>query len=684
VGDLSLHFVSDDNLIVYGLAPDGELYYSDDQGASWEHHSIPEIMPKINEVKGKVGSIFVSGSGTSKIVYIFSKGARHLTLWVSTNNGRNYTLEEDVAITTTPQSISVHPQKLNVAVLLVDAAVFNQYDVWYTTNSGTNWTRLAEIPQQGKISWSVQGSTTRLYFNQLDGSEEKNPWNSELVWIDDNFAEVHKLPKAPANIFRWFLGPTSTIGAVVCIDLDLCNDRQMHISLDGGESWSIASFPATRVDTPDQTNYYVWDISEQTVWTYVERFCADKANNATQDNLCWGDLFHSTLASQKYVLSLRFVRHHQFNNYEGIPGIYLANQYVTSDGTPAPEDPIRSLITYNKGSTWDLIAAPVVDASGQKTNCLIEDGCSLHLHSRDSEDKYSDYLYSVQKAVGLMIGSGNIGKTLLDRDDQVSMFFSRNGGVAWTEVRKGRWIYEVGDYGSVIVAIQLGSETDQFIFTIDDGDTWETVDMEVDDFLPTNIRVGDGWDSTTFILHGLRKNVTDNTTSIVVVQIDMAKSFIRKCSEKTGDFENWSPKDEHGNCVMGHSTQFRRRKHGVACSLGDSYNSTTTSTTCPCTDYDYDCEHCYEREELNKPCVWSCGDIPPPPAPEYCKASDKSNPIYYELPPGLGYKKVDQNNCVPVEKKPVAKVNCNDYLQSVKAHQPWWELFTKLMSSFLR
>lgn len=50
------------------------------------------------------------------------------------------------------------------------------------------------------------------------------------------------------------------------------------------------------------------------------------------------------------------------------------------------------------------------------------------------------------------------------------MYLSRNGGVEWeevsqyllphTQVRKGRWIYEIGDHGSAIIAAPLGITSD--------------------------------------------------------------------------------------------------------------------------------------------------------------------------------------------------------------------------------
>jgi len=43
------------------------------------------------------------------------------------------------------------------------------------------------------------------------------------------------------------------------------------------------------------------------------------------------------------------------------------------------ENKIKTYITHNKGSSWELLRAPTVDLKGAATNCFQEDHCSLHL-----------------------------------------------------------------------------------------------------------------------------------------------------------------------------------------------------------------------------------------------------------------------------------------------------------------
>ena len=57
----------------------------------------------------------------------------------------------------------------------------------------------------------------------------------------------------------------------------------------------------------------------------------------------------------------------------------------------------------------------------------------------------------ISTAVGLVLGTGNVGKYLSMREDEVNTYMSRDGGLTWLEVRTGSYIYEIGDHGALIV-----------------------------------------------------------------------------------------------------------------------------------------------------------------------------------------------------------------------------------------
>jgi Sortilin, neurotensin receptor 3, len=53
--------------------------------------------------------------------------------------------------------------------------------------------------------------------------------------------------------------------------------------------------------------------------------------------------------------------------------------------------------------------------------------------------------------VGLVIGTGNLGRKLTGNGEPKNLYISRDGGLTWRSVKPGTYIYEIGDHGSIIV-----------------------------------------------------------------------------------------------------------------------------------------------------------------------------------------------------------------------------------------
>ena len=62
-----------------------------------------------------------------------------------------------------------------------------------------------------------------------------------------------------------------------------------------------------------------------------------------------------------------------------------------------------------------MIKAPEVTLSGKKSSCYIEDNCSLHLEIYSHMGELAP-VYSTENAVGLVLGTGNIGYKLTDNE----------------------------------------------------------------------------------------------------------------------------------------------------------------------------------------------------------------------------------------------------------------------------
>ena len=126
----------------------------------------------------------------------------------------------------------------------------------------------------------------------------------------------------------------------------------------------------------------------------------------------------------------------------------------------------RTSISFDTGSTWTDLEPPKEKFNGRPFKC--EYKCSLHLHMFSSQG--IPRAYSIDSALGLIIGHGNVGPRLSHKS--VGVFLSRNGGYSWTHVADGVYIYEIGNSGGFIVMAKYGVITDEIEFSYDFGMKW--------------------------------------------------------------------------------------------------------------------------------------------------------------------------------------------------------------------
>ena len=91
-----------------------------------------------------------------------------------------------------------------------------------------------------------------------------------------------------------------------------------------------------------------------------------------------------------------------------------------------------TLISFDKGAIWSPLKPPRIDANGDRIECERDEICTLHLHSI-SNMKFPPF-YSTENSLGIVLGVGNIGKYLSNKEDEVNTYLSRDGGLNWFEV----------------------------------------------------------------------------------------------------------------------------------------------------------------------------------------------------------------------------------------------------------
>lgn len=627
------------------------MFRSGDEGVTWTEQTRNSIMPLSEDTPHGV-SLILSHETTDHHVTVYLLGSSDSgRLWISTDGGLTYALKDSL-----PRGVfALYPSPMYSMKLLARRASESPslHEVWLSTDGATTWSRvLHDVPAHAPVTWStfVDTPPDRIYATR--NSPIGKGYGAQLVYSDDMFKTQHAVTLTPydahepsanasSSVLYWWLMPPHKMLLVTCVDHIACAQRELYLSANDGKSWTRAVFPRAQRDASVAADFRVYELNEAALWVEVPRPCKPGSDG------CDSDLFHSNAFNQNFTLALERTLPWEFTKYYGVDGIYIANQYVDAQHTA-----VRSLITYNKGSQWQPLRAPLLDAQGQPTQCIPERGCSLHVRGYTAADPFT-WFYSIPNAPGIMIANGNLGRGRDVHVDQASVYYSRNGGVNWTQVAQGPHVPEIGDHGAVVVLVPTAEGT-ALRYSVNDGVEWPRCTFTSAPMFVRNVRVSQGWDSRRFVMYGRRRTATGEET--VVFHLNFDAAFTQNaCSEQRGDYEQWSPVDEHGQCVLGKHTVVKRRRAGVACYLPEEHVPETMEGACPCDADDYECEHCFYRPSLQAPCTLECllPGLPQEPR-AVCEKHE-----YWETE--LGYRLVEGNMCdpsLPGSVKPKARVPC--------------------------
>ena len=126
----------------------------------------------------------------------------------------------------------------------------------------------------------------------------------------------------------------------------------------------------------------------------------------------------------------------------------------------------------------------------------------MNIHS--SSNKLFNSFYSSKNAIGIVLANGNVGPSLLHNKESVNTYISRDAGFSWKEVKKGAYVFEIGDHGSIIV---IGKDRDyektkEIEYSLDEGQVWHKLEVSSESFYIENIITEPNNTSTTFIVIG--------------------------------------------------------------------------------------------------------------------------------------------------------------------------------------
>ncbi|GBG30812.1 Vacuolar protein sorting/targeting protein 10 [Hondaea fermentalgiana] len=368
--------------------------------------------------------------------------------------------------------------------------------------------------------------------------------------------------------------------------------------------------------------------------------------NHLHDSYGYGHVYVSDSTGGNYTFSLRDnVRNHggrcDFDRILSIEGVYMAN-YVDnveelenfaaarreredeSDGSDTegnqmvgshqvklrrPATQVKTVISFDRGGEWTLLRAPTVDANSKPITCATSD-CGLHLHGHGTP--YAP-IYSSPAAVGIIMGVGNVGTHLSSREGEESTYLSSDGGVSWSEIRKGSHIYEIGAHGELILMARDDQPTTSLIYSWDHGKTWTEIQFSQQPMDVENIIVEPSAVSRVFHIFGFSAGSSEKG---VIITLDFSGLHQRECTgasmpqNPTSDYELWSPRDADAEglgagstCHLGREVTYLRRKCDARCFTPMQFEAKRFVRNCACSERDYECDFGFRRNVAHGPCV---------------------------------------------------------------------------------
>ncbi|KAI9819558.1 MAG: vacuolar protein sorting/targeting protein PEP1 [Pycnora praestabilis] len=617
----------DDETVVMRTS-EQEIWITHDHGKTWE-----EILPYED-----VMAIYPHQYFNDVVFFITDSKSVHY----STNRGdsiREFKAPEQPNRDSL-QILGFHPDHKDWLIWTgaKDCSLFDSEDchsvAHISTNRGDDWNTLLRyvrkckfVTQNGRV-----GSEKLIYCEQYQDEDTDKPL--QLIASDDWFAEktVH---------FKDIID-FATMSEYIVVAAKSSDQKYLKVdtSVDG-KVFADAEFPPN-FNVPHQQAYTVLDSSTHAVFLHV--------TVNTLADYEYGTIIKSNSNGTSYVLSLNgvnrnFAGYVDFEKMEGIEGVAIVNIVDNiEEAANGQAKELKTMITHNDGAEWALVMPPKEDAEGKAFDCSGNiNKCSLHLHGY-TERSDPRHAFSSPSAIGLMMAIGNVGEYLGPKKEG-DTFITQDGGVTWNSVKKGTYMWEYGDQGSVIVIVEQSNPTNVIFYTRDEGKTWNEYQFSEEKMQIDDISTVPSDNSRNFMLWG-----TDTGSSsdvIVTVNLDFTGLTDRKCElsesdPESGDYYLWSPKHplQDDDCLFGHVAQYHRKRPEANCYNGQMiHHLHATLRNCSCTRQDFECDYNYERQNDG-----TCKLVPglsPADHSQIC-TTDPSAIEYYEP---TGYRRIPITTC---------------------------------------
>lgn len=453
-----------------------------------------------------------------------------------------------------------------------------------STDRGDHWTTLLRYAERCEFTGhSAYKFRTIKQVVCLAREQERKDAALTIMSSDDFF-------KDDKMVFKDSVTNFATMSEFIVVAGTDKKDGNMHAltSLDG-KHFEKARFPYN-FHEGHENEYTVLDSSTHAVNLFVRtEGGADRQ---------FGSIIKSNSNGTSYVLSASNVNCNEetyvdFEKVSGLEGVTLIN-VVTNTKKGEKTKRLQTKISHNDGSEWGYLAPPSKDVEGKSFKCSSSKGdeaCALHLHHYTERDD-TRRTFAADTAVGLLFGIGNVGSTLGNMKD-ADTFMTTDGGITWTNVKKGHWTWQYGDQGSIIVLVKRATrgnpvKTDSVSYSVDEGKTWKDYK-----FTDSQVTVMD----ITTLKSGTSRNFLvwckSDKGKLFSVNLDFSGLADKPCKfDKKGDSDYylWSPKHplQNDDCLFGHVAKYLRKKTDRKCYNKQNLQRLYEHEDCDCSRRDYE------------------------------------------------------------------------------------------------
>lgn len=607
-------------------------YQSSDAGANWK---------AIDGPKEKGGVLEISKHPNDNQLAVLV--GHQKTHWITRDQGKTWDeFETEKPATPATAAISFHATDS-------DRMIFHAADcvgllcttqAYYTTDGFRK-----EVKLLNEHAISCQWAKSNVLFTSGDEDIDNDrilchvrgkfsgfALNSRLVISDDFFRDDEFEPKLEQDrSIPGIVSVASTKGyLIVAAKSEGSREMAMYVSQDS-KSWQRAAF-----GTEHKLEEDAYTLLESTNYSMQVDVMTTKFMMPAM-----GVLYTSNSNGTEFTKNIDhtnrnsygFVDFEKIQNIQGIVMVNVVHNWEEVEISPVAIKELKTSISFDDGRTFQSLQADEKD---------------LHLHLITDQRNIGRILSS--PAPGIVMGVGNTGKYLKPREE-CDLYVSDDAGLTWTRALSGDHLYEFGDQGAMLVAVDAG-ETDEVRYSINHGKDWSKVKLD-DKVRPIALTTTPDSTSLKFVMSadkGKGKN-----TEHLLLSLDFTDLHERKCEKK--DFEDWNARvDEKGDpiCIMGHTQVFRRRKADAECFVDEEFKDPIPLTEdCKCAEEDYECDFGFVRNEKGE-----CKPSGPLKAPEgACKEGEKT----FEGP--SGYRLIPGNTCVKrggVDKEEPVERECGD------------------------